>query len=195
MDSPPTSPRGPRLTVKLCLAGDFKVGKTCLMRRFVSNTFDERYVTTLGAKVDSKTFAVADPDAPGSRIDVGATIWDIMGNPGFRELLKDAYFHGARGMLLVCDATRRETMENLPNWQKAASSIAGVIPVVVLLNKVDLTDEAQVTPQDMDRICSTRGWPWLPTSAKTGANVDLAFAKVAELSVASLRKDRPSKET
>lgn len=195
MGGAPAAARNPRLTMKLCLAGDFKVGKTSLMRRFVSGTFDERYVTTLGAKVDSKAFSVPDPGADEARIDVGATIWDIMGNPGFRELLKDAYFHGAQGMLLICDATRPETVENLPTWYKAASSIAGDIPAVVLLNKMDLSDEVRVTPQDMDRICKPRDWPWLPTSAKTGENVDPAFEKVTEFHLAATRKSRASKAT
>ncbi len=195
MAGPSRISREPSLTLKLCLAGDFRVGKTSLMRRFVSNTFDERYITTLGAKVDSKRLQVEDPGAPGSRIDVGVQIWDVMGNPGFRELLKDAYFHGVKGMLLICDATRPETMVSLRSWHKSASSIAGDVPAVVLLNKVDLGQAAKVSPPDVERFCSDRGWPWLTTSAKTGENVDLAFTKVAELGIRALRKERPSKGT
>jgi small GTP-binding protein len=195
MVRPPRAPSDARLSLKLTLAGDFQVGKTSLLRRFVSNTFDERYVTTLGAKVDSKTFVVADPRDPASRVEVGAQIWDVMGNPGFRELLKDAYFFNTKGLLLVCDATRPETVESLSRWNKAASSVAGDIPVVVLLNKADLTGESRVTPQDMDRACSAHGWTWLPTSAKTGNNVERAFEKVTELYLKALRKAGTTKKT
>ncbi len=183
-----------QLTLKLCLAGDFQVGKTSLLRRFVSNTFDERYVTTLGAKVDSRRYAVPDPADPRSQIGVTATIWDIMGNPGFRELLKDAYFFNAKGVLLVADATRRETVEGLRRWHQSVSSVAGDIPVVVLLNKTDLEEQVKVTPADMDHACLTDGWTWMPTSAMTGKNVEAAFTKVTELYVTALREARLSKE-
>ena len=180
--------------MKLCLAGDFQVGKTSLMRRFVSNTFDERYVTTLGAKVDSKRYAVSDPANPAERIEVSATIWDVMGNPGFRELLKDAYFYNAKGVLLVCDATRSETLAGIPRWNQAIRSVTGDVPVVVLLNKTDLAGEAKVTPAEMDRACAEGGWAWLPTSAKTGKNVEAAFTRVTEMYLAELHEAHASTE-
>ena len=52
-------------------------------------------------------------DADGTPVDVDMTIWDIMGEKGFRELLKEAYFYGAKGILAVCDATRKKTLEDL----------------------------------------------------------------------------------
>ena len=103
------------LTVKICLAGDMAVGKSSLLRRFVTNTFDDKYVSTLGAKVGSRKFQIPDPRHPGQVVEVGASIWDLMGNAGFREVLKEAYFHGAKGVMLVCDGTRPETFKNLPS--------------------------------------------------------------------------------
>ncbi len=182
-----------QLTVKLCVAGDFQVGKTSLVRRFVSDTFDEAYLMTLGAKVSSRRFAVTDPDAPGASVQVGASIWDIMGNPGFRELLKDAYFFNTKGVLLVCDATRKETLGNLSAWHREVASIAGEIPIVVLLNKTDLTDETVIRPEDVEAFCAAYRWRWLPTSAKTGENVPEAFSLLAQEYLGSLRaaKDPP----
>jgi GTPase SAR1 family protein len=36
---------------KICMVGQFGVGKTSLVRRFVDSIFDERYLTTIGVKV------------------------------------------------------------------------------------------------------------------------------------------------
>ncbi len=37
-------------------------------------------------------------------------IWDILGQGGFRDVMKDSYFRGVQGILAVCDATRPMTM-------------------------------------------------------------------------------------
>lgn len=175
------------LTFKLTLAGDYRVGKSSLVRRFVSNTFSDDYITTLGAKVASRRFTIADPHRPDHVIRVGATIWDVMGNVGFREMLKDAYFFNSRGVLLVGDVTRPETFHSLLSWHETVWTVAGEVPVVILANKSDLKAEAKVSPADMDALCAPRGWAWLPTSAKTGENVERAFGLLTDLHVRAMR--------
>ena len=46
------------LNKKICLLGDAAVGKTSLVRRFVYNLFDDKYLSTIGVKVSRKTVAV-----------------------------------------------------------------------------------------------------------------------------------------
>ncbi len=176
------------VALKICLAGDSAVGKTSLIKRFVSNTFDDRYTVTLGAKVSSKAFTVEDPMQPGVVRGVNASIWDIMGNVGFREVLKDAYFYQVQGILLVCDGTRPETFHSLPAWFNAVRSVAGAVPAGVLVNKSDLVDQVRVRPKDLDEVWAPRGWRWLPTSAKTGENVEQAFVLVAKLYLQGLKR-------
>ena len=50
MDNEPTK----RVKKKIVLLGDPAVGKTSMIRRFVLNTFDEKYVSTIGARVSKK---------------------------------------------------------------------------------------------------------------------------------------------
>src|SRR5207253_4979715 len=89
---------------KVCLVGDVAVGKTSLIRRFVQDEFDDRYITTLGAKVSKREMQFGTPDR--TQIHMDMTVWDIMGEKGFRDLLKEAFFHGAKGVVAVCDLTR-----------------------------------------------------------------------------------------
>ena len=42
------------LKAKVCLIGEAAVGKTSLIRRYVENSFDDRYISTLGSKVSLK---------------------------------------------------------------------------------------------------------------------------------------------
>ena len=188
----PTGGRPPdaSLSLKISLAGDSGVGKTALVKRFVSDTFDDSYVSTLGAKVSSRRFSIPDPRHAGRTLEVAAAIWDIMGNIGLRDVLRDAYFHGAQGVLLVVDATRPDTTTNLPSWSKAVTSVAGEIPAVVLVNKSDLAKRAKLTSDRIESICTPRGWTWMMTSAKTGENVPAAFELVARLHLERLKRDR-----
>lgn len=187
------APEGPRpridVTLKISLAGDPAVGKTSLVRRFVSNTFDDRYISTLGTRIASRRFAVDDPRRPGTSLEVGLAVWDIMGSHNFRTLLKEAFFAGANAVLLVCDRTYPGSFYNLPDWYNAVASVAGLIPAIVLLNKSDLQSPASLTTAEVDRACKDLGWTCLATSAKTGENVDLAFRQAAE---ACLRNARPA---
>ncbi|HEX9341563.1 MAG TPA: Rab family GTPase [Thermoplasmata archaeon] len=176
----------PDVTFKVCLAGDPGVGKTSLVRRFVSNTFDGQYIHTLGTKVSSKILAIDDPGQPGVPLTVGATVWDIMGDPGFRELLKEAFFSNLGALLLVADGTRLETVYLLTEWYEAVRGVCGEVPTVVLINKADTAAlprlEAAAT-----YVCDPIGCRWLVTSAKTGENVEEAFRLVSELYVTRAR--------
>ena len=167
-----------RMKVKICLVGEGAVGKTCLIRRFIHDQFDDRYISTLGAKVSKKELVV---DADGKSVSMDMTIWDIMGEKGFRELLKEAYFHGAQGVLAVCDVTRMDTLTDLDDWVAAVVKVTGSVPVEFLANKADLKDQQVVQAADLETAARTHGAPFLFTSAKTGENVERAFADLAKL--------------
>ncbi len=111
------------LKTKICLVGDNGVGKTSLIRRYVLDMFDDRYITTLGTKVSKKEVEVSFPKE-NLTAHVDMLIWDIMGQHGFQELLKEAYFYGARGILAVVDITRR--LVDLGCYQVALSDTIGV---------------------------------------------------------------------
>jgi GTPase SAR1 family protein len=80
------------MKMKICLVGEGAVGKTSLIRRYVLDEFDDRYISTLGAKITKKELVIGVP-TDGNSLKVDMTIWDIMGEKGFRDLLKEAYFH------------------------------------------------------------------------------------------------------
>lgn len=168
-----------RMKVKVCLVGEAAVGKTSLIRRFVLDNFDDKYIQTLGTKVSKKEMLTPNAD-PSGELRIDMTIWDIMGQKGFRELLKEAYFYGAKGILAVCDATRKKTLEDLDDWIEGVYSVTGKIPIEFLANKIDLKDQVQVTEDDMIQAARAYDSPFHFTSAKAGVNVELAFQSLAE---------------
>jgi small GTP-binding protein len=135
--------------------------------------------------VSKKDITVRNPRGGGS-LEMDMTVWDIMGEKGFRELLKEAYFHGAQGILAVCDVTRKDTLTDLHEWIQAVNKVTGTIPVHFLANKYDLKDHMAFTEQDLAAVASTYKSPYTFTSAKTGENVERAFQTIAELIAARM---------
>lgn len=175
-----TDPEGPSIKLKICLAGEAAVGKTSLIRRFVEDVYEDRYVATLGAKVTKKELQGTMPDS-GERIRIVLTIWDILGEAGFRDFVKDSYFRGSQGILAVCDLTRPLTLFQLEGWKHSIWSTAGKIPAYVLGNKVDLVDETRLGVKDIEAFCEGWGCPYSLTSAKTGTGVEEAFRRLTSL--------------
>ncbi len=162
------------MKVKVCFIGDAGVGKTSLIKRFVLDVFDDRYIATIGTKVTKK---IVDVDG---QTKVMMLVWDIMGQKGFRELLREAYFFGAHGAIAVCDLTNKETLEELRYWIKALTDVAGDVPIVFAGNKVDLENDRVIKEQDLQELASKfKGKAYL-TSAKTGQNVEAVFKALAE---------------
>lgn len=168
---------------KVCLTGDGGVGKTSLIRRFVYDAFDDRYVTTLGAKVTKKVHDVEMPDTGETR-RVALMIWDIMGQRGIRDLLREAYFTRAQGALLVCDVTRPQTLEGLDGWRQALKETTGPVPLYLLGNKADLRRKAKVGEEDLKAVADAWGCPYALTSAKTGGGVEQAFEALTHMILA-----------
>lgn len=176
--------RGTKLIkVKVCLVGEGGVGKTSLIRRYVIDEFDDRYIMTLGAKVTKKEIEIS-PPGEDARVRVELLIWDVMGQPKFRELLEDVYFQGAAGILAVADLTRRETLDALYEWIDRVDRITSQAPVVLVVNKADLRGQAQSGEAEIAALARAFRGEFLMTSAKTGANVEEAFRRLGNLILA-----------
>ena len=154
---------------KVCMIGAFAVGKTSLVARYVKSVFSEKYLTTVGVKVDKKDVVVEDRT-------VSLMLWDINGQDDY-QAVQQSYLRGTSGYLLVVDGTRRATLETVAKLQQVVESVAGAVPFVVVLNKADLSQEWQVDERGLMKIAD-RGWPIVRTSAKTGEGVEETFIKL-----------------
>ena len=97
-----TDPEGEphsEMVKKVVLLGEPSVGKTSVMRRFVENTFDEAYLSTIGSNVNKKTVTIYDGN--GASRSIKMMIWDIAGDKAC-DTLKRAYYRGAHAGIIVC---------------------------------------------------------------------------------------------
>lgn len=164
------------IRMKICLIGESCVGKTSLIRRYVLDMFSDKYIATFGTKISKKKLKLKLKDGD---VNVTLVIWDIIGQKEFRELVKEAYFYGSNGALVVCDRTRRATLEELKGWVKGLFDITGKIPLVFLANKSDLVDQSDFSKAELDMFSAIYKAPAYLTSAKTGDNVEKAFEIIA----------------
>ena len=152
------------------MIGTSGVGKTSLVSKFVHSMFSDKYLTTVGVKIDKKTVKVGDDD-------VMLMIWDLAGDDDFQRL-QTSYLRGTSGYLLVADGTRRTTFEQVLEIQQRVAEVLPGAPFILAMNKADLAPQWEVTAADIDRLTG-QGWITTRTSAKEGAGVEEAFTDLA----------------
>ena len=165
---------------KVCLLGEFAVGKTSLVRRFVHNLFDDRYISTIGVKVSRKTVVV--PRA-GEVVELAMMLWDLGGGEEFNQM-RPSYLRGAAGAVLVCDLTRPETLYRLQVYAHDLLNINADAQLILAANKHDLDDQQQLTPAQIEDVAASFSAPYYLTSAKTGSEVEGLFLQLGRLLVA-----------
>lgn len=168
---------------KIVLLGDSAVGKTSLIRRFVTDKFDDKYITTIGTKVTKKELAIERDNAT---IDLTLMIWDVLGQQGYTSIQARSY-KGADGVLYVSDLTREDSLTNIETyWLAELNKIAENVPGVLVGNKVDLQDEIAISEDDIEKFGRKLDCPHFLSSAKTGENVEKVFKSLGEIVVKSL---------
>lgn len=155
---------------KICMLGAYAVGKTSLVRRFVHSVFSEKYLTTVGVKIDKKDVQVGD-------VGVTLVLWDLAGEDRFAKI-SDTHLRGSSSYLLVVDGTRRNTLDHARELQKKAESKLGPVPFVLVLNKCDLRTEWELSDDEVQSL-NTDNCIVKETSAKTGAGVEAVFDNLA----------------
>lgn len=157
---------------KICLLGDFAVGKTSLIRRYVEERFDESYLSTIGVHMSRKRLERAS-----CLLDL--FIWDLVGGEDFQKIGRN-YLLGAAGALIVCDLTRPETLPKLTYYAEQIRAVNETAVLIFIGNKVDLTNAREFSDDALRRQVEPFANSFLLTSAKTGENVNNAFYQLAD---------------
>ncbi len=156
---------------KVCMLGAFAVGKTSLVQQFAKGIFSEKYLTTVGVKIDKKPVTV-------NGTEINLILWDLAGEDEFQKV-QMSYLRGSSGYLIVVDGTRRETLDTSLKLIEKAETAIGKVPFILLFNKADITDAWEIESQAISAL-TEKDWPVYKTSAKTGHNVEDAFQSLAK---------------
>lgn len=172
------------ISKKICMIGDFGVGKTSLIRRFVDRQFSDDYLSTVGVKISRKIVELTGVKQQ-EKLNLQLLIWDLEGHTKFKAIAP-SYLQGSSGAIIVADVSRIETLERLPEHIKLFLSINPKSSFIIALNKSDLIDEEKLLKL-IELVQLQEGVNKVSviyqTSAKTGLSVDEIFQKLAYKSI------------
>ncbi|MFW9853561.1 MAG: Rab family GTPase [Candidatus Thorarchaeota archaeon] len=165
-----------KLLLKIVLIGDGAVGKTSIRRRYMGEGFRTDFLATMGADFAFLRTKIDD-------YDVNWQIWDLAGQPAFRNVMK-AYYKGAFGALAVYDITQPKTLDSIDVWIAEVRERAETfpeLPVVLIGNKIDLREEVTSSLKTVQGFAKAKALNsgFVETSAKTGEAIEDAFEMLA----------------
>lgn len=152
---------------KIVLLGHFGVGKTSIIRKFVTNEFSSDYKVTIGVHILKKEVPVTENDS------VSLIIWDLEGTENI-DLINKAYLLGTHSFIYVYDITRPITFFNL---EENVIKLKEKFPKTLLktvANKIDLIDD--IKNEKYKKILQKTDYT---SSAKTGENITNLFDSIA----------------
>ncbi len=161
--------------LKLVLLGDADSGKTVLLQRYTSNTFSPEYKQSLGA-----SFAVKDLHI--RNLKVKLIIWDIAGQPSFRQVRRH-YFSGSHGAILVFDVANPSTFMTVLNWINDYRRICPKGLIVLVGNWKHQTKDRRVPFMAGKMVERRWGTPYFETDSATGAGIHEAFSLITSTAI------------
>jgi len=170
---------------KLVTVGDSGVGKSCLLTRFVQDYYSDCHVSTIG--VDFKTVVTM---VKGRLVKL--QLWDTAGQERF-SVVTGNYYRNSDGFIFVYDATSRASFDHVEQWlgQVQQHHECGPTTIKILVgNKSDMMEELQVREDEGRAKAEQIGAFFIATSAKTAANVDMAFLTAAQNLVEMRRRQK-----
>ena len=164
-----------KFVFKITTIGDASVGKTSLIKKFTQGSFQEDYISTIGAQ-----FSIFDEKINGDECKL--FFWDIAGQDEF-EVLRTSFYEFSKAAIIVYSMEDndigKKSFNNITRWYDEIKKHCGEIPVIVFANKVDLIDESQIEEIKLQNLIKERKFLGVyRTSAKTGVGVTKAFQKI-----------------
>jgi len=155
---------------KIVILGHFGVGKTSLIRRFVSDSFSDKYKVTIGVHITKKVVEISDDES------ISLIIWDLEGTDEV-QMIRDAYLLGTHGVVFVFDVSRPSTFQDINKDLRIVAKKTPNTPLVIVGNKIDLVlnNELQALLDENNIEANYL------TSAKTGDSVNEMFTYLASL--------------
>ena len=155
---------------KLIFLGDQSVGKSCILNRFMNDTFTEEYQATIGLDFQSKNVQIDNQD-------IHLLLYDTAGQEKFRALIP-MYTRDANIILLVYDVTSKDSFLHLSDWLRDLTNVKKEeVIFAVVGNKTDLDDRREVNSNEGENYAKEHDFIFAEVSAKTGDGFSELFYK------------------
>ena len=160
------------LVFKILLLGDWSVGKTCFLMRYIENTFTDIHLSSIGIDYKLKNVTLENGD------EAKIQIWDTAGQDRYKSITK-SYVRGANGIILIFDVTNKKSFEGIQNWIKQIKDqVSSKVSVALVANKVDDKENREISADEGMKLAKENGYPYYEASAKEGINIEECFGDI-----------------
>ena len=181
MSKSKTKEKNEKKLFKIITLGDSGVGKTCILRRFVTGKFEKNTLSMIGFETSSKEIVLKD----GNKVTL--QLIDTAGQENYHALAT-TYIRNSDGVLFVFSHDSRESFNNIKKWLTSFKENNQDIdfdkefPAFLVGNKCDL--EHKIDDFEIDNLKNEHNfYGYADTSAKDGIGIDDVFSEMGELLV------------
>lgn len=168
---------------KIITLGEPAVGKTSIIKRFVSDDFDPNQISTMGVSLSFKVMKINKTNLKLSLIDTG-------GQEKYRSLSK-SYFKHVDVILFVFDLNNKHSFDCIQYWVDLLNenvSESDIKGKYLIGNKNDL--EQMVDQKLIDEISKKNNLKYMSTSAMTKHQIDILFKYIGETLYEHIKKEK-----
>ena len=162
---------------KVVIIGNVSVGKSSIIKRYISNEFSEDYKCTIGTESFTKSLFISENKK------VNLKIWDTCGQERFRTVTRQ-YYQNTQAILLVFDLTNEKSFTDLDSWlEEVINYISDKKCMIFLLgNKSDEKEKIVINNEQITKFLKKNHKikRYFDVSALNGHNIDLAFDKISQ---------------
>ena len=159
----------------LVLLGESRVGKTCILEKFINSKFDSYEASSQTVKFFRKTL-----EFPEGKL----LTFDILDTPGQEKhrSMNKIFYKQANVVILVYDVTNEDSFTEMKDyWYEKINELENKeIIIAIVANKSDLYEEKQVANETGEEFANQIGAIFVPTSAQNGESIKDLFYKIGQ---------------
>jgi small GTP-binding protein len=158
-------------TFKIILLGDYAVGKTSILNRFLQNEYNPEYIPTISTNILEKKFRF-------QNYLIRLMLWDTTGERELNEMRRE-FCANTHVCLIVYDICRLSSFKNIEEWYRILLDSINYKPTIwVVGNKIDLNNSRVVKKEEVKKKAEELTFNYIEVSAKTGENIRILFMSI-----------------
>eukprot|EP00794_Sanderia_malayensis_P004798 gene4798-5425_t len=171
------------VAIKVLVVGNGAVGKSSMIQRYCKGFFTKEYKKTIGVDFLEKMISL-------NGEDVRLMLWDTAGQEEF-DSLTSVYYRGAQACVCVFSTVDRHSFDAMTRWKERVNEECGEIPMVLVQNKIDLVEDAKMTPEEAEALAKKMKLRFYRSSVKEDLNVKEVFSYLAERYIDRMNSTEP----
>ena len=112
-----------------------------------------------------------------SNKEIEFLIWDTAGQEYYDSITK-RYYKGANAAVLVFSVENKDSFNNISKWKDKVIAECGRIPMIIVMNKIDLEDHL-ISLKEAEDLCEKLSLCLIMASVKQDKNIKTIFEFLA----------------